>query len=92
MSRECLIGLMQRVSAPRPGSAYFIGELFDFGVSRIFYKAPPGVATPAALRLYRFDEGEYGECFARPVTVDKNIRDPATWIQRVRDRSPFRDY
>lgn len=88
-SREQLVSIIDKISSPS-NADYFIGQLYDFGVSRIFFKCPPSSVTSKALNYYGIDLGFYVELFNAPVTVDKNIRDPVCWVQRVQERSPFK--
>lgn len=87
-SREQLVAVLEKVSTPR-NPLYFIGELSDLGVSRIFFKCPPSLVAMQAFSYYQLDPRLYNGLFHAPVSVDKNIKNPAYWIQRIQEKSPF---
>lgn len=88
-TREQLIAVMEKISSPLDNSL-FIGLLYTFGTTRVFFKCPPSEVTSAALSYYGLDPLVYAECYREPVIVDKNIRDPASWIEKILDKSPFK--
>lgn len=88
-TREQLIAVMEKISSPLD-NALFIGLLYTFGTTRVFFKCPPSEVTLTALSYFGFDPLVYAECYQEPVIVDKNIRDPVSWIEKILDKSPFK--
>lgn len=88
-TREHLIAILEKLSAPSD-RALFIGLLYTFGATRIFFKCPPSEVASEALDYFGFSPLSYAECFNEPVIVDKNIRHPVAWIEKILERSPFK--
>lgn len=87
LSSAFIYSLFDKITVSR-SSPYHIGYFMRFNTRNIFYKAPPALVGPAALRQFGFSAAQYAMLYHAESKLS-SIRDEQDYRRRITQLSPY---